>query len=126
MNYSNHNFTPALTVRGVISKCAQEKHAGRKIAHCITAGLTVVMIMAMLAGLLFLIANQKEFENRFIVIPGNAAPTKEQVSSAHRHHGIIASRFDPQTGESYFYRSGKKCQLFAYLQKEGRNNGNRP
>jgi hypothetical protein len=36
---------------------------------------------------------------------------KAWIEARHKYHGIWASIYDPETGESYFYRDGKKCRL---------------
>ena len=70
----------------------------------------VVMIMAMLMGILWLMADPE------ITVQASkfTEPTKEQVKMAHKRHGIYLSAYDPSTGESYFVRDGKQIRLFAY------------
>jgi hypothetical protein len=39
-------------------------------------------------------------------------PAPRLVHEAHRYHGINFSTLDHETGERYFMRDGKRCQLF--------------
>lgn len=114
MHNFNQTLDPALTIRGVIKECVRDRHAGRKIANCIVGGLAVVIILAMLQGILWLIAEPQGT----VQPPRYVEPPKEQVEKAHRYHGIRKSIYNPATGESYFYRDGGKCSLFAYLKNK--------
>ena len=66
-----------------------------------------------------------------LLLPVIARPVEPQyiaevaprlVHRAHLYHGIQFSTLDHSTGERYFVRDGKKCQLFteAFWKKEGK------
>jgi hypothetical protein len=51
-----------------------------------------------------------------------AEPAPRIIHRAHLYHGIQFSTLNHETGERYFYRDGKKCQLLteAFLRSEGK------
>lgn len=48
-------------------------------------------------------------ERRLPVQPTEAE--KRYIEKRHKHHGIVSSVCDRETGECYFYRNGQKCKL---------------
>jgi hypothetical protein len=50
-------------------------------------------------------------------------PTREELRNAMRFHGILFAKQD-ENHEWYFDRNGKRCPLFAYLEKQRRKQVN--
>jgi len=46
---------------------------------------------------------------------GRRMPTIEELTKAHKYHGILFS-YEKEDGKWYFKRDNKECKLFKYLE----------